>query len=363
MPPAREYNAAMGTVALLTRGDEHWGTGHLRRTGWLKAALAVQDAVTHLAICSADSPLARRCFSDDSGDVRFFPADWIAASDSRLVDLAAEAELVVIDWLSSAPELVEALRSAGAKTALLDDYGPAAAQAELVINSLLAPLDRSSRPAGRAQVYFGVDYVQLPPAVTKLRGVAGAAARAMATELRAPASPSATVRAVLVSFGGIAPAALVDQVLACLRNTEYDGQVIVMPAPLPPAAAGADNIELVPAGDEFHSLLAASDLAICAGGLTLYEAAYLGIPAIVIAVPSGTPGYEHHQLDTARKLEAAGCCRSAGLAGEVTAAELTAIIREVLAAPQARLEMGARGMRLVDGRGLMRTVELLLNLL
>jgi len=353
----------MSTVALLTRGDERWGTGHLRRSGWLHAALSVQDAVSQVTICSADSPLARRFFSGSNGDVRFFPPAWIAENDGRLTDLASEAELVVIDWLDATSELVSALHDAGCKVALLDDYGPAVPHADIVINSLLAEIEHSSRPAGRAVVYSGVDYVQLPPAVTKLRGVASATAKAMATELRAPVPLSETVRAVMISFGGLARAQLVDQALSSLEQAACSAQVIVMPAPAPPPKAIGANVELVPAGEDFHSLLAASDLVICGGGLTLYEAVFLGVPSIVIAVPSEVPEYEHHQLDTARKLEAAGCCRAAGMAGVVTNDELVAIMHELLDRPQLRLAMGARGMQLLDGRGLLRTVELLLSVL
>jgi len=353
----------MGTVALLTRGDERWGTGHLRRSSWLKAALAVQDAIDHIAVCSADSLVAREFFSDDDGETRFFPPAWIDGNDGRLIELASEADLVVVDWLNSPAELVNALSAAGCKTALLDDYGPAAASADIVINSLLAQIERSEERSGRATVYSGLDYIQLPPAVTKLRGTASAAARAMSTELRAPVPPSGQVRSVMVSFGGIAQPELIAQALECLEQADYDGQSIVMPVPTQPPLAVSANVEMVSAGEEFHSLLAASDLAICRSGLTLSEAAFLGVPAIVIAVPSEAPGFQRHQLDTARKLAAAGCCRSAGIAGEVTSAELTAIIREMLETAQLRLAMAARGMELLDGRGLMRTVELLIGLL
>lgn len=353
----------MSSVAILTRGDGGWGTGHLRRTGWLKTALALQDAVSGVAVLSVDSPRARELLVEGESDVRFFPAGWIDSCDPRLVSLAAEAELVIADWLASPPGLVAGLREAGCKTVLLDDYGDAREQADLVINSLLAELEPSSEDCGRAQVYSGVDYVQLPPRATKLRNVAGATARAMATELSGPPPEPGPAQAVMVSFGGQGQPQLIGLVLDSLAAAGFSGQVVVMPAPEPAIYSAGPNVEFIPAGQEFHSLLAACDLAVCGGGLTLYEAAYLGVPALVIAIPAGVAGYERHQLDTARKLEAAGCCRGAGLAGEVTEAGLTALIRELLDHPRRRLEMADRGMQLLDGRGLMRTVELILGLL
>lgn len=349
----------MARVLLLTRGDSHWGLGHLHRVTWLADALATQQQPRfHPAVCCLDSPEAREFWTGRKQDVSFVPPDEDSvALGARLALELSRESIVVADWLDSPPALVCALRGSGAHVVLLDDYGPARPHAGLVINALLAPLASSAERIGRAQVLSGIDYIQLPPAVTKLRGTAAATARAMETELAAPPAPTAEVHCLLISFGGSYQPELIELALAALEQAGYGGRAVVIPAPALPPRTGGIDVEPVPAGEQFHSLLAASDLAICGGGLTLYEAAFLGVPAIAIAVPSPVAGHEGHQLGTIHKLAEAGCCRALGMAGEVGTEVLAAAVRELLADPSQRGRMSAAGLRLTDGRGLMRTVE------
>jgi len=136
-----------------------------------------------------------------------------------------------------------------------------------------------------------------------------------------------------------------------------------MPAPDEPAIATALDLECIPARADFHEILAATDLAILAGGLTLYETAFLGVPAVALPHRSGIPGHEMHQLDTARKLEAAGCCVTPGMAEDVTADELADVLQPLIADAAARARLSGAGTQLIDGQGLQRTVGLILDAL
>ncbi len=344
---------------LLTRGDEHWGLGHLHRVSWLAPALAAQDLIADTAVYCVDSPPARAFWRSRDSRASFLPATWLDGNYPRLAELVGEPSTVIIDWLDSPPPLVEALQDTNSSLVLLDDYGPAQDHAHLVINSLLADLAPAESIHGQAHLHSGVQYVQLPPAVTKLRGVAAATAKAMATELAGEPPRPGPVQAVMISFGGHEQPQLIELALKALAQTGYSGRVIVMPGQEALAPTFGLDVEMVPAGPQFHSLLAATDLAICGGGLSLYEAVFLGVPAIAIGVPSLIPGYEHHQHATAEKLAAAGCCRAAGMAGQVSPELLAAIVSELLDNPQARGMLSASGMKLLDGRGLMRTVALI----
>jgi len=195
-----------------------------------------------------------------------------------------------------------------------------------------------------------------------MRGVAQATTRAMATELSAP-SPPAPVRAVLVSFGGSPRPDLIALALGSLAEPGFDGRVLVMPAPdALPDTRGLD-VELIPSGSVFHERLAAVDMAILGGGLSLYEAAFLGVPSVAVPVDSVVPGYERHQLEAAGRLAEAGCCLNVGLASGVSSAQVAGAVATLLASAGIRGKLGAAGMRLLDGHGLMRTTAAILDLL
>jgi UDP-2,4-diacetamido-2,4,6-trideoxy-beta-L-altropyranose hydrolase len=116
------------------------------------------------------------------------------------------------------------------------------------------------------------------------------------------------------------------------------------------------DIEWLPAGPEFHALLSAVDVAILAGGLSLYEAAFLGVPAMCIAL-------REHQFATGLKLEAAGTCRLGGMLEQLSPAELAPKLATLIHSSDLRGLMSAKGMALFDGQGLRRTAEAILSLL
>ena len=136
-----------------------------------------------------------------------------------------------------------------------------------------------------------------------------------------------------------------------------------MPALEPPLETLGLDIEFIPAGVGFHARLAAVDLAILGGGLSLFEAAFLGVPSIAISVNSNVPGYERHQLDTATRLADTGCCLSVGLASEISKEAVSSVLTQFLADTAMRGRMGTAGMRLLDGHGLRRTAAAILELL
>jgi spore coat polysaccharide biosynthesis predicted glycosyltransferase SpsG len=350
-------------IAFLTRGDIDWGLGHLHRLSWMLRDLRGSGVpeLTWRIFC-LDSPPAR-AFHWHAGEAVTFTLTPVQDA------CAWRADLAVVDWLDSQPDDVSALALSGARVALLDDYGPAQALAHLVINALLSPLTGADYTVAQTRVLCGAPYVQFPQEVYQLRGEASATVKAaehmLATPLlrRISGMEQEPAQAVLVSFGGQAVTPAVALAVETLSLARYTGKVIVIPAPsmgsreIP--AAGVDcmlDIEWHPAGPDFHLLLAASDLAILAGGLSLYEAAFLGVPAICV-------GLNDHQLATARKLEAAGVCRLGGKLGSLTPAELAPRLGSLLRSSDLRWRMSGKGMALFDGLGLKRTMEAIIALL
>jgi len=98
--------------------------------------------------------------------------------------------------------------------------------------------------------------------------------------------------------------------------------------------------------------LASVDIVICGAGVTLFEAACLGVPAIIIA-------NEPHEVPVARWFVDQGFGFYAGFQADRFEDELKAGLGSLLHEGATRNKMGQRGKTLVDGEGISRIVTLL----
>ncbi len=337
-------------ICLLSRGSHEQGMGHLHRSMWLREVLLGCGRNLQVEICCLSSAEAQAYFDGNQLSVNF--GDW----QSTAARLPA-CDLCVVDWLDSPSGFVDQLRASCRLVALLDDYGPATAEADLVIRSLLSDIAPSHGKVGRAKVLCGIQYLQLSPSIVRLRYGATASRQAMEAELVEDSEREAgPVRSIMLSFGGTAHIEQSQFVMNVLRELEYGGRVLVKPAHdqlrVPPGL----DVELHPSAKNFHELLSACDLCVIGGGLTLYEAVFLGVPPVVLPIVP-------HQLRTARKLSAAGCCIVGSLTGDLNHNMLMGRLMELLGGVLQRTRLIHNGMRLVDGRGIYRTLDALLALL
>jgi spore coat polysaccharide biosynthesis protein SpsF len=100
--------------------------------------------------------------------------------------------------------------------------------------------------------------------------------------------------------------------------------------------------------------MAEADLAICSFGMTAYELAAMGVPAVYACLT------EDHE-ESASALAAAGMGMSVGVNDQETETRLAAAIERLLVDENARAQMSARASELVDGRGASRIAELLVS--
>jgi len=96
--------------------------------------------------------------------------------------------------------------------------------------------------------------------------------------------------------------------------------------------------------------LADCDVAIVAGGVTLYEACALGTPAVALAV---VPAQRRTILEFASR----GAIVDAGLASAITIERVARRVTELLGDERQRRTIAARARRLVDGLGARRAAE------
>jgi spore coat polysaccharide biosynthesis predicted glycosyltransferase SpsG len=105
----------------------------------------------------------------------------------------------------------------------------------------------------------------------------------------------------------------------------------------------------IDAPDGLAGSLAESDAAILAGGVTLYEACALGVPALALALT----GSQHRTVRAIARLGAAMDLGCAPLSG-ATLGFAAEAVAGLMASDAARASMGRAGRQLVDGQGVHR---------
>jgi spore coat polysaccharide biosynthesis protein SpsF len=107
------------------------------------------------------------------------------------------------------------------------------------------------------------------------------------------------------------------------------------------------NYETVEGADDLSIEYASADMALCAFGVTAYELAACGVPAIYL-------GLTGDHAASASAFADAGMGISLGLADKVSDAEIARTVQWLLNKPQARREMRKQGLTLLDGQGAVR---------
>lgn len=173
-------------------------------------------------------------------------------------------------------------------------------------------------------------------------------------------------RRVLVFLGGIDRPNLTDRavraLLALAGDAPADGDALavdIVIGPDNPHRAGLED--LVAGVPGFHlragpqpmaDLLAQADLAIGAGGISLWERAVLGVPSLVL-------GIADNQRAILRHMAAEGCLLGFPDGETVSVETLTAALRTLRAAPELVRLLATRSAALGDGRGAERVATLL----
>jgi spore coat polysaccharide biosynthesis protein SpsF len=112
-------------------------------------------------------------------------------------------------------------------------------------------------------------------------------------------------------------------------------------------AAMKSNYETVEGADDLSTEYAAADLALCAFGVTAYELAAFGVPAIYL-------GLTDDHARAASALGVAGMGVSLGVASQVTDAEILGAVRALMNNARRRREMRSLGLATMDGGGAAR---------
>lgn len=199
----------------------------------------------------------------------------------------------------------------------------------------------------------------IPHGTTLLLGPRYALLRPEVKEHAGSYRQSAKPRRVLVTLGGADPADHTARVLKELAGTP-DLELDVVLGALYPHADPKDRLAgIAPERVRVHrgpdgllELARQADLAVTAGGSTVWELACLGIPMVVI-------GTAANQKAVLRGLKAEQAALVVGWIESMESGTIGRAVQSLLAAPSRLEELSKAAIRLVDGKGVERVVEVI----
>lgn len=345
-PALRAKNAHVRQKGLDTRGGlalircdggGRFGYGHVKRTVALARALRDREGIGAVFAVNGTEdallPIRRAGFEADLID---------GACDAEALSTLMRArapDILICDMREGVDRagLAELARKAGL-TAVIDDASPRRLAADLAYYPPVPQAGALDWSGSHAKPRIGWEWAIL--------GVGR------------PASPRRRARArptLLVTMGGSDPEGLTLRAARALAQEEptFRARFVIGPGVANPTqlahaiVALAPHFETVEGANGLETEFASCDVALAAFGVTAYELAAYGVPAIYLCLT------EDHAL-SARAFESAGIGRSLGLASVVKDEAISTAVRALLNDSARRREMRAAGLSAIDGNGAAR---------
>lgn len=322
------------------------GLGHLHRCMALAHALRQRSMMCAFILCGDESSVRHVAASGYRVDLAAKVPPG-GAEDLDLVLKAAddyETNAIVIDSYHMTAKYLVCLREAGLRVIVVDDLAQFSFPCEIVINFGVAATQLPyASLTGNTIFLLGPRYTLLPPEFFQER----------------PRHIHDNVDKILVTLGGADHNNLMPRILRSVDESAGDFDIAAV---IGPYFTNADEVEstaanlrhqvtLVRNPESILRLMVRSDVAISAGGQTLYELAATGTPTVAIQVAE----------NQARNIEAfarEGTLRFVGVAKEaIKLPDLRDALVTLINSGEQRRKMSAAGQRLLDGKGAERVAK------
>ena len=297
------------------------GFGHVMRVRALAGALGVKPVVV-----LRGGITARRAARRLGVTVVERQADPIASADLLVVDDPSPRHTRA--WLRRA-------RRRGVPAVAVCDRAPESLMADLVVDGSISSLGRPER----ARTLSGPQFYLLDSRVTSCR--AGTRRRRLMSG-----------RVLIALGGGHQVLWAAGRLVEAIRRVCPQADIRVACGFAGGNLRSLRGARWLTAQSDLLRELASSDVAVVAGGVTLYEACALGIPAVTMAVVGP-------QRAAVRSFVASGAVLDGGWPPHSgRTAERTALhVRQLLTDAVARRRLSVRARQLVDGRGAVRVAR------
>lgn len=337
----------MSQETLLIRADANvaMGTGHVMRC--LALAQAWQDSSGEAVFAIAEGPAAleRRLAGEGFSIARITkPAGGSGDADAT-VSLARErgAPWLVVDGDHFDEKFLERLKYCGARVVLIDDFAARKSfPADLILNPNLNATGEPYRRAGASEgLLLGESYVMLRREFT-----VGSGKRVF---------PEKAAK-ILVTLGGSDPENLTPKIAGALGHLQ-GCEITVIAGPGYPhlrelEQTGTPNVRVLFNAGDMRGLMEQADLAVIAGGGTLWELLFMGCVVLSYArnpVQSGI----------IQGLAKKGAVLDLGATKDFDGPALLMAIDGLRRSRELREQMANIGRQIVDGGGAARVVQVL----
>ncbi len=339
-------------ILIRVDGNETIGMGHVSRCLTLAQTLSDQHLIrTEFATETDETSLSQ--IRERGFAAHPIPKGSSFSEQMKLLKVLAQtrgAQAVITDLRQMEPVALDDLKSSGLFIAVIDEWGHKRLSADIVFNGTVVSEWHRYASLGDLRRCLGPDYALLDPSFRDIH--------------QARRNINAKVRSVLVALGGDDPFHLTEKALESIEQIAAPLEITVVIGPAFGetqaiewlAQASRHPVHLLRNVRNMAFLMGQADLAIAGGGLTALEVACAGTPALILCEVD-------HQVETAQALEQAQAALSLGLGAAQTREAIARKIKNLLQDQAQRESLSQHGKQLVDGRGMERTVDLLIQAL
>jgi spore coat polysaccharide biosynthesis protein SpsF len=331
----KQLRPSSGLAMIRCDGGGKFGYGHVKRMVALARALRDREGVGVLFALhgseDAATPMRRAGFEVT-----------MVENHGALSSLIADhkPDMLVLDGREGpSRQDVEILRKSVGTIALVDDGSDARLACDFAYYPPVPQACALDWTGARTHVRIGWEWalLGLNPHLTPAR------------------APATVWQTLLVAMGGSDPQGLTLRAARALIPLELNVRVrFVIGSGMENAAGVAQaiaglksNFETVEGADDLAIAYASADLALCAFGVTAYELAAFGVPALYL-------GLTEDHARSASAFDDAGMGISLGVASAVTDKNILGHVKALLDDPIQRLDMRHAGLATLDGGGASR---------
>ena len=346
----------MEKIKICFRVDGHpeLGMGHLGRC--LALAQALQEAAdTGILFLTKDYGEAIQKISKSG---HLIESIYLNLSENEELEVVIKqlqkfkADILITDIPYRSEDYLKKLKEFGKLLVSIDDLALTSFCSDIVVSGYLsARLKKYISTNPNTKFFLDPSYLMLHMQFEKLN--------------KTPRKIRERGRFVLVTLGGADPENLTAKAVRALSriNKKLEVTVVLGPAyvhhkelrELLKSVKNSKSKFIV----EFNvknmaKLMMRADVALSAGGETIYELAATGTPTISLA-------HIEHQSLNAQELERKGVVINLGLGRSVSEEKISNVVESLLRDKNLRQKMSIKGKKLVDGRGAKRAADLILR--
>jgi UDP-2,4-diacetamido-2,4,6-trideoxy-beta-L-altropyranose hydrolase len=254
---------------------------------------------------------------------------------------SSSADLIFMDRLETSKELVTKIISKGKKIITFDDYGDGRLSANLSICAILDDLPQSNN------VFKGYEYLIL--------------SNSLNTHFKFNNKPNT----IVATFGGHDARDLCQHFLNNISELPNSLEVDIILGRLSIPKINNYLKQIISLGmqericihntpSNYYDIISKADVAVCSGGLSIFEFAACGVPSI------GLPQYTH-QLNTIIKLANDGICLLGSNSMTLSNKKFLSTLNELLLNYELRKDIALTASKKINGNGLMKVINLLVE--